>query len=124
MYNIDCKCKYCDLPNAKALAESDQRRKEIVEFWGAILPPTMMSQDDHIAHLHALVNISKEGLWGYESSHFEWLASMYYRLGDQRNLKRWGEKARDAYKASDNGSGILRWELVLNGGPLIEPSYD
>ena len=84
-----------------------------------------MSQDDHIkAHLHALVNISKEGLWEYESSHFEWLASMYYRLGDQRNLKRWGEKARDAYKASDNGSGILRWELVLNGGPLIEPSYD
>jgi len=120
MYNIDCKCKYCDLPNAEALAESDRRRKGIEEFWSVINPHLMtMSPEDLIkAHLHALVNISKEGLWYCRSSHFEGLAVAYQKLGDQQNLRRWGEKARDAYRADGRDGDVLRWDLVLQDGPL------
>ena len=76
MYNIDYKCEYCDLSNAKALAESDQRRKEIQEFHTAFNPRfKMMSLDNMIkALLHALVSISNEGLWAFEPIYLETLA--------------------------------------------------
>ena len=124
MYNIDCKCEYCDLSNAKALAESDQRRKEIQEFHTAFNPRfKTMSLDNMIkALLHALVSISKEGLWAFEPIYLETLAMIYYELGDQRNLRRWAEKAIDAYRATDSKVNVLRWQLVLLGGPYIDPT--